>query len=103
MVFETNIKRLKAAYLVAKGKKKGEECVCPSCGSTFVKGSYQQVFCKRLPGTVCKDNYWNNVTPNKRNNQTRISPASASWSENRESYIEDYDPGDSEYWDNKNF
>ena len=41
----------------------------------FVKTNYQQAFCKNHGGTKCKDTYWNKVTPNKRNNTTRISPA----------------------------
>lgn len=28
-----------------------------------------------MGGTVCKDRYWNTVTPEKFNNTTRISPA----------------------------
>lgn len=88
--------------------KIGEVIVCPSCGTEHVKKSYQSVFCKTKKGTKCKDNYWNNVDPSKRCNTTRISPASASWMaqqrELREGYeFEDYDPGDSEYWDKKDF
>lgn len=29
--------------------------------------------------SVCKDKYWNTVTPTKRNNTTRISPANAAY------------------------
>ena len=43
------------------------------------KTNYQQAFCKTKSGTKCKDKYWNTVTPTKRNNKTRISPASARW------------------------
>ena len=57
----------------------GATCVCPSCNTSFVKLSYQQVFCKSKSGTVCKDKYWNTVTPTKRCNLTRISPANARW------------------------
>lgn len=59
--------------------KVGASLVCPSCGTDFIKESYQQVFCKTKPKTVCKDKYWNTVDPSKRNNTTRISPASARW------------------------
>ena len=71
--------KLQKLYGLAKSKKVGEETKCPSCGVIFVKTNYQQAFCKSKGGTVCKDKYWNTVTPNKRNNKTRISPASARW------------------------
>ena len=60
-----------------KSAKIGETCYCPSCGQPFKKEHYQQAFCKTKTGTKCKDKYWNTVTPNKRNNTTRNSPASA--------------------------
>lgn len=72
-----NIKQLKTAYNTAKQAKIGEEISCPSCGTKCVKSNYQQAFCKTKPGTQCKDFYWNNITPSKRNNTTRISPANA--------------------------
>lgn len=86
---------------MSKAAKVGDTCKCPACGSEFVKTNYQQAFCKSFEGrTVCKDHYWNNVTPNKRNNKTRISPANEAWMLNT---YDDYDPGDSEYWDNKEY
>lgn len=51
--------------------KVGIDCICPSCKSRFVKESYQQCFCKTQGGTICKDNYWNNVALSKRSNTTR--------------------------------
>jgi len=72
--------KIKKTYKQNKLAKVGEICVCPSCGTKFEKTNYQQVFCKSLGGTICKDKYWNTVTPGKRNNRTRISPA------NREYY-----------------
>lgn len=66
---------------MAKEAGVGTECKCPSCRTMFTKTNYQQAFCKTKGGTVCKDNYWNNVTPSKRNNKTRISPASAAYME----------------------
>jgi len=101
---ENNVKILRKRYKAAKAAKVGETVICPSCGHKFVKKSYQQVFCKTFPGTKCKDNYWNNVTPTKRNNTTRISPASREWLDNRiDNDMSDYDPGDYEYWMNKDF
>lgn len=69
--------RLRERYKLNKGAKVGEELVCPSCGAGFIKTNYQQAFCKTKGGTKCKDKYWNTVTPEKRCNTTRISPASA--------------------------
>ena len=66
-------------YQINKEAKTGEECICPSCGSVFIKANYQQTFCKTKSGTKCKDKYWNTVTPTKRKNVTRISPANAMW------------------------
>ena len=68
------MEKLKKLYETAKSAKVGEECTCPSCGSKFIKDNYQQAFCKSKAKTKCKDKYWNTVTPEKRNNTTRISP-----------------------------
>ena len=91
---------LKDLYKLAKDAKVGEAVKCPSCKEMFEKTNYQQAFCKTQGGTICKDNYWNNVTPNKRNNKTRISPASAAYmaekAERREEYT-DFD--DDQSWD----
>jgi hypothetical protein len=90
----------KIQYQFNKDAKVGTECKCASCGTAFVKNNYQQAFCKSKSGTICKDAYWNYVTPKKRNNTTRISPASQRWldkqAEIRERYI-DYD--DDPSWD----
>lgn len=96
---------LREKYRISKSAKVGELTVCPSCGELFVKVTKQQAFCKTKGGTVCKDKYWNTVIPTKRNNTTRVSPANRFYKENvidpmRLNRIEDYDPGDSEYWDN---
>lgn len=89
--------RLKERYKINKTAKVGEELVCPSCCETFIKESYQQAFCKTKPKTKCKDRYWNTVTPTKRNNTTRISPANRRYYENhienREFKVSDYDDG----------
>ena len=73
--------KIKEKYNKAKSAKVGEECICPSCGNKFIKDNYQQAFCKTKSGTKCKDKYWNSVTPKKRCNTTRISPASAAFME----------------------
>lgn len=79
-----NKKKLIAAREACQSAKIGENISCPSCGTEFVKKSYQSVFCKSKKGTKCKDNFWNNVDSSKRNNRTRISPASAAYTARRE-------------------
>ena len=74
------MEKIKQLYENSKSAKVGSTCKCPSCGKEFVKTNYQQAFCKSKKGTVCKDKYWNTVTPEKRNNTTRISPASKAYS-----------------------
>ena len=73
--------KIKARYKIAKEAKIGDEVTCPSCGTTFIKSTKAQAFCKTKTGTRCKDFYWNNVIPTKRNNTTRISPANARYYE----------------------
>jgi len=91
--------KLKKKYKQAKSAKVGDECICPSCGREFVKEHYQQAFCKFRKGTKCKDYYWNNVTPTKRNNTTRISPANEQYYREviEPSMYEDFD--DDQGWD----
>lgn len=81
---------MKQNYKTNKETKVGVECICPSCGTKFIKESYQQTFCKTKGGTVCKDKYWNTVTPTKRNNTTRISPASRRYMNNQKSKRQRY-------------
>lgn len=93
-----NKKKLTEARQKCIDAKVGETIVCPSCGTEHVKNSYQTVFCKTKGKTKCKDNYWNNVDPNKRNNTTRISPASAAWMAQQEEMREErYDPHDDDH------
>lgn len=83
----------------AKEAPIGSEINCPSCGATHKKTAYNTVFCKTKGGTICKDNYWNNVTPSKRNNTTRISPANDAYMKENGigEYHEDFD--DDQGWD----
>jgi len=76
--------KIKEAYKASKAAKVGTICKCPSCGTMFEKTNYQQAFCKSQGGTICKDKYWNTVTPSKKNNTTRISPASRAYMASRE-------------------
>ena len=77
---------LKNLYCSAKASKVGDTIICPSCKTKFTKTHYQQAFCKTYGGSVCKDFYWNNVTPTKRNNTTRISPASQEYIDRSEEH-----------------
>jgi hypothetical protein len=70
---------IKKTYKQNKEANVGDTCVCPSCGTTFIKTSYQQAFCKTRTGTKCKDKYWNTVIPTKRCNTTRRGPASTAY------------------------
>lgn len=88
--------KIREQYNKNKSSKVGDKCKCPSCNTDFIKDNYQQAFCKSKKGTVCKDKYWNTVTPEKRNNTTRISPANAAWQskqyELRQARAQDFDP-----------
>lgn len=83
-------KKLKVRYQKAKDVKVGGVINCTSCGYLFVKTNYQQAFCTIRGGSVCKDHYWNNVTPTKRNNTTRISPANAAYMESQKDRLTDH-------------
>lgn len=90
--------KIKARYQLNKSSKVGESCICPTCETEFTKTNYQQTFCKSKSGTACKDKYWNTVTPEKRNNTTRISPANAKWMEKQKQYKEErWNPEDEEH------
>jgi hypothetical protein len=89
---------IRAKYKSAKAGIVGDKCDCPSCGTEFVKTNYQQAFCKTKGKTRCKDKYWNTVIPEKRNNTTRISPASARFTAKQEEYREEnFNPDDQEH------
>ena len=42
-------------YEINQAAKVGRQIVCPTCGRSFIKKSYQQAFCC----TLCKDRYLN--------------------------------------------
>jgi hypothetical protein len=89
--------KLTEHYQLNKSAKVGETIKCPSCKTEFTKSNYQQAFCKTKRGTWCKDQYWNTVTPTKRNNRTRISPASARWTARQSDLRErNFNP---DYWE----
>ncbi len=95
-----SVASLKSLYKTAKEAAVGTEVKCPSCKTMFTKQHHQQAFCTARIGTRCKDFYWNNVTPKKRNNTTRISPANAAYmermAERRERDCDDDHPFSSE-------
>lgn len=73
------IKTMSERYKKNKDEKIKMDCICPSCGTHFTKNTKAQVFCRTQSGTKCRDKYWNTIDPTKRNNRTRISPASNRW------------------------
>lgn len=81
------MKKITKIYNESKEAKVGSICKCPSCGTEFTKTNYQQAFCKSKSGTKCKDKYWNTVIPSKRNNTTRISPASKAYMDSRYDHL----------------
>ena len=56
---------MKEKYESNKIARIGQTCLCPACGSPFIKSSYQQVFCKTKPKTTCKDYFWNVSDPKR--------------------------------------
>lgn len=70
-------------YNKNKDSNVGSDIICPSCGTHFIKNTKAQSFCRTKKGTKCRDKYWNTVDPSKRNNRTRISPASRAWSDSQ--------------------
>lgn len=74
--------RLRERYKINKETKVNSECVCPSCNYKFIKLRKNQVFCTTKQGTKCKDFYYNSITPSKRNNTVRISPANQAYYNN---------------------
>lgn len=85
------MKKLKSKYELNKSKGIGEEISCTVCNKTFKKKTKQQAFCGSRGDTKCKDKYWNTVDPSKRNNTTRISPASSRYLARKRSEREDYE------------
>lgn len=59
------IELMKERYENAKGAKVKAECVCPSCGTKYIKKSYQQAFCSNKGTKNCKDQYWNRMIPGR--------------------------------------
>lgn len=56
-------------YHINAAKKVKDECICPSCGASFIKSSYQQKFCKskNRGKSSCKDFFHNFVNPSRIN------------------------------------
>lgn len=91
------MKNLKAKYEINKSKSIGEEISCTMCNKKFVKKTKQQAFCGGRGDTKCKDKFWNTVTPNKKKNTTRISPASQRWLDTQRSERDYRDYDDDEH------
>lgn len=54
------------AYKTAKAAKVGTTIHCGCCGFQFIKKHYQQVFCSNKGTNNCKDHYWNEVVPERK-------------------------------------
>lgn len=54
---------MRKIYLQTADVRIGNEMTCPECGSIIRKKTYQHKFC----GKICKDRYWNNIDPRKKN------------------------------------
>ena len=72
MANTVDIEKMKEQYEANKNAYINQQCKCPSCGTGFTKKKAAQAFCTSQGKTQCKDFYWNNVTPDKRNNTGRI-------------------------------
>lgn len=57
--------QMKLNYYINKRMEVGSLCECPSCGYKFTKTQSGQAFCKSKKGSICKDKYWNTITPVK--------------------------------------
>lgn len=69
----------KKIYELASDAKAGSTITCAGCGKDLTKTTYH----KKFHDNKCKDAYWNVVDYNKRNNTTRISPASMAYMEEK--------------------
>jgi hypothetical protein len=70
------ISELNRRYLNSRMSLTGDKVECPSCGKTFIK-SHGKVFCSNNKTSKllnCKDFYWNNVTPHKKNRGIKKLP-----------------------------
>ena len=50
---------MRKRYYFNKNSIIGTSCICPSCGTVFIKTHYNQIFCRSQSGTKCKDWFWN--------------------------------------------
>jgi hypothetical protein len=55
-----------SSYKAAKAAKVGETVACGCCNKKFVKRSYQQAFCSNRGNNNCKDRYWNEAVPERK-------------------------------------
>jgi len=57
--------KFKATHEANKAVKVGQKINCPVCRKGFKKRSYQHSFCSNRGRGNCKDEYWNNVHPER--------------------------------------
>lgn len=58
-------------YNFNKGRKVGQQIICPTCGKEHVKKSYQSQFCSNKGKKNCKDRY-NNLVNDDRRERTHL-------------------------------
>lgn len=77
-------------YQLNKQAKVGTTIICPSCGRSFKKRSYQQAFCSNKGKNNCKDSYHNRAT------EKRLARAIAFQSNSltRDTWDDPWDDGD---------
>ena len=53
-------------YKTTKAAKVGTMVACGCCNAKFIKRSYQQAFCSNRGANNCKDRYWNEMDPERK-------------------------------------
>lgn len=69
-VTEELVRKMRARFLLASTANVGDSIVCPTCGKTHIKTTYNKVFCsngRTNKGRAnCKDRYHNTVSEERR-------------------------------------
>jgi len=64
--YEVKVETMRDRYDANKEAKTGTTIACACCGKSIKKKSYQTQFCSNKGRGNCKDTYWNNVCPKRR-------------------------------------
>lgn len=64
---ESECQEMYSLYTRAKNTRTGGRMLCPGCGKSIVKTTYNKVFCsngRTVKGkSSCKDFFWNTINP----------------------------------------